>query len=151
MADSGSGAAKAWAWIGGILATVLAGLAVWYLTSSNSPLHHSGPATTGASLQSVSINSYSPCCTFAVKADIQGYNGQHCTLYAILVNTTTGNTLGSPFNVGWYEAQAGNDEGTLTRYLSVQASPGTYDVRFTLYAPNGTQLDQRDSSTIVFH
>lgn len=53
--------------------------------------------------------------------------------------------------VRYFEPEEGNDEGTLTDYIPVQGSPGSYVVRFTLYALNGTQLDQRNSASFILN
>jgi len=41
--EDGSGKAK-W-WVSGIVAPVIAGLLIWYLTGSNSPFHNSNPSS----------------------------------------------------------------------------------------------------------
>ncbi len=144
MAEDGSGSGK-W-WFTGILGPIIVGLVIWYLTSSNSPFHHPKPPVTAGSIEAVNRNSGTPCCTFSVKALIQGYDGQTCPLWATIIDANTG-AQGTPFQVNGYVPQAGEDEGAFNDYVPITRS-GSYIVRFTLYAPNGTELDQRDSSQV---
>jgi hypothetical protein len=142
MAGAGSG--KGGVLITAIVGPIIVGLIIWLLTASNSPLHHTGPAATGGSIEAVTLDNGTPCCTFDVKVSIQGYDGQTCTSKAIIINTDTG-AQGSPIEEAWYQPQAGQDEGVATDDVPV-TEPGNYKVRFILYAPNGTEMDQQDSS-----
>ena len=143
--DSGHGS---WL-ITAIVGPLIVGLIIWLVTSNNSPIHHTPPANTGGSIESATIDNGTPCCTFDVKASIQGYNGQWCSSKAIIINSDTG-AQGSPIAETSYQAQAGQDEGVATDYVPVTA-PGNYIVRFILYAPNGTEMDQRDSSQFTVY
>jgi hypothetical protein len=131
-----------------VLATVVGGLIVWYLTGSASPFHHNTTPVAQGSITAVSVNSRSPCCTFEVKAVIQGYDGQACPLFATIVSYST-NAGSAPREVATYTPQADNDEGAFNGYVAVEVPvSGSYYVRFTLDAPNGTELDQRDSGVL---
>jgi hypothetical protein len=133
-----------------IAATVIGGLIVWYLTGSDSPFHHnkpSGPSVTAGAIEAINVNSYSPCCTFNVKALIQGYDGKTCPLYATVVNNST-HRAATPIQVTGYQPQAGEDEGAFNDYVPIYVA-GEWYVRFTLYAPNNTELDQQDSIVIT--
>lgn len=134
---------------GGLLATaiigpIIVGLAIWLFTASNSPLHHHKPGTTGGSIEAVSLDSGSPCCTFDVKVSIQGYDEQPCNSEAIVINTDTGDQSSS-IDAATYTPEAGQDEGIATDEVEID-EPGNYVVRFILYAPNGTPMDQKESS-----
>jgi hypothetical protein len=144
MADSNSGC-------GGLLVTaivgpIIVGLAIWLFTASNSPFHHTKPSTTGGTIEAVALDNGTPCCTFDVKASIQGYDGQTCTSQAVVINSDTGEQS-SPIDEDTYTPEAGQDEGVAHDGVKID-KPGNYIVRFILYAPNGTEMDQKDSSQL---
>lgn len=127
-----------------IVGPIIAGVVIWLLTSSNSPFHHPKPPVTGGSIEAVTLGNGTPCCTFNVKVLIVGYDGQSCSSQAIIINADTG-AQGSPGDEATYQPQAGTDEGAANDYVPIAAA-GNYIVRFILYAPNGTEMDQRDSN-----
>jgi len=145
MAGSDSGRGN-WL-ITAIVGPIIVGLIIWFATSSNSPIHHAKAGVTGGSIEAVTVDNGTPCCTFDVKASIQGYDGQWCSSKAIIINSDTGDQ-GSPIDEASYQPQAGQDEGVATDTVPITAA-GNYIVRFILYAPNGTEMDQRDSSQLT--
>jgi hypothetical protein len=139
----GGGSGKGSLIITAIVGPIIVGIVIWLLTAGNSPFHHTKPPVTGGSIEAVAINSGTPCCTFNVKVVIEGYDGQECSSEAIIINANTG-AQGSPGDEAAYTPQAGEDEGAADDYVPI-TEPGNYIVRFILYAPNGTEMDQRDS------
>jgi hypothetical protein len=150
MAGGGSGSGKSgdgsnkgnWL-VTAIVGPIIVGVVIWLLTSSNSPFHHTKPPVTAGSIEAVTLDNGRPCCTFNVKVLIEGYDGQPCSSQAIIINADTG-AQGTPGEETTYQPQAGEDEGAANDYVPITA-PGNYTVRFILYAPNGTEMDQRDS------
>ncbi|WP_433919267.1 hypothetical protein OIE50_28030 [Streptomyces canus] len=125
-----------------IIAPILVALIVWLITDGP----FKDPSATGGSIESVTLSNGRPCCTFNVKASIKGYDDQTCTSRAIIIDTANDNQ-GSPFDVGYYRSETDQDEGAIDIYIPINTA-GSYKVRFILYAPNGTEIDRKDSEPI---
>ncbi|MEU4355862.1 hypothetical protein [Streptomyces virginiae] len=120
---------------------MIAGLLIWYLTEGTKD----PPA--GGSIESVSLSDGNPCCTYNVKASIKGYDGEDCMTRAVIIDAIT-NEQGTQFDVARYRPDSDDDEGAIDSYIGIN-TPGSYIVRFILYAPNGTELDRQDSGPVT--
>jgi hypothetical protein len=98
----------------------------------------------GGSIGAVSMSQTSPCCKFWVKATIAGYNGQDCALQYVVVDRYGRSTkvLDAPS----FRPQSNLDEGSQEVYVPIGV-PGTYYVQFRLLAPNGNEMDRKQSTS----
>jgi hypothetical protein len=137
-------------WMAGVIAatvaTVIGGVATFLFVKEGGPLNQPEPASLGGVIEHVQLDRITPCCTFSVKVSTEGYKGETFTLKASVLNVDTG-TQGTPDEVANYIPEAEEDEGASTFRIPINQR-GTFVVRFILEAPNGTEVDRKDSLRI---
>ena len=127
-------------WIGGVAAAVVGGVLLLLVTQLIKP--DPAPPTSGT-LDSVQMVTASPCCEFAFRVSIKGYNSQQLPVYAQIIDNDSG--AGGQWAPVITLTPSTNDD-TASEVVTVPVTrPGNFYVRFVLNDPNGGELARAES------
>jgi hypothetical protein len=136
-------------WITTLLVSAVVGpLVVFLLVREGGVLNPSEPAARGGSISRVTLVSSDPCCVFSVKFVLQGFQGQTADLDAVVTDAASRRTA-EPLTVTRPEPDAETYEASFTAGVPMSGyPPREYFVTFVLHAPDGTELDRRNSDVV---
>jgi hypothetical protein len=147
---SGSGGGVVAKVAAGVAISAIAGIVVWVFTHPGgviNPVQPTPPAQLGGNISSATISNGNPCCTFAVRVSIQGFNGQPCQLEWVLVDASTGAAT-TPQPAVTLTPQADTDTADPNVMVPISIR-GSYYVQFILVDPNGVELARQNSPTFT--
>lgn len=135
-------------WIGGLAATLIGGVLVFFLVGEGGIFNPTNPPPRGGSIDDITLATASPCCELSVGFKINGFRGQPLSVWHQLVNADTG---GRDEWVQDFTATPDADQDSARQIYPISiTNPGRYYVVMVINDPRNVEIARRQSDVITF-